>query len=190
MCNPACIQFAISHILRQDVAGKSVLEVGSYNMNGSFRDHIRYFAPASYFGVDAQPGPGVDQECNAESLLEEFGPCSFDVVLSTEMLEHVADWRKVITNLKQVLKPGGTVILTTRSFGFPHHDYPRDYWRFETHDMQAIFLDFHIQALMPDPSEPGVFVKATRPDPYRETDLSRIALYSMSERKRSLRRIG
>jgi SAM-dependent methyltransferase len=190
VCNAACIQFAISHILRQDVHGKSVLEVGSYNINGSFRDHIRYFAPASYLGVDAQPGPGVDQVCNAESLLENFGPCSFGVVVSTEMLEHVSDWRKVITNLKQVLKPGGAVILTTRSLGFPHHDFPRDYWRFETHDMQAIFSDFHIQALMPDPSEPGVFVKAMRPEPYRENDLSRIALYSMAEHKRSLRRVG
>jgi SAM-dependent methyltransferase len=190
MCNPACMQFAISHILRQDVHDKSVLEVGSCNVNGSFRDHIRFFGPASYLGVDLQPGPGVDQLCDAESLIETFGPYSFDVVISTEMLEHVSDWRRVVTNLKQVLRPGGVVILTTRSLGFPHHDYPRDYWRFETHDMQAIFSDFHIQALMPDPSDPGVFMKAIRPDPYHENDLSRIALYSMSEQQRSLRQAG
>ena len=34
MCNPACMEFAISHILRQDVHDKSVLEVGSCNVNG------------------------------------------------------------------------------------------------------------------------------------------------------------
>src|SRR5579859_2787949 len=100
MCNPACIQFAIWHIGREEVFGKSVIEVGSYNVNGSFRDHIMYYAPASYLGVDAKPGPGVDRVCQAEQLLNSFQPSSFDLVVSTEMLEHVQDWRLVVRNLK------------------------------------------------------------------------------------------
>jgi SAM-dependent methyltransferase len=179
MCNPACIQFAIWHIGREDVFHKAVLEVGSCNVNGSFRDHICYFGPASYTGVDAAAGPGVDRICPAEELLTVFEPCSFDLVVSTEMLEHVADWRLVISNLKQLVRPGGALVLTTRSYGFPEHGYPDDYWRFETYDMQRIFSDFHIRALMPDPSEPGVFIKALRPDPYEPNDLGAIRVFSM-----------
>jgi SAM-dependent methyltransferase len=185
MCNPACIQFAISHIGRDDVQGKSVLEVGSRNVNGSFRDHISYFGPASYTGVDAIPGPGVDRVCPAEELLTMFKPSSFDLVVSTEMLEHVADWRLVVSNLKQLLKPGGALVLTTRSYGFPLHGYPDDFWRFETYDMQPIFSDFLIKVLMPDPSEPGVFIKAVRPDPYEPNDLGAIRIFSMRTQERS-----
>lgn len=186
MCNPACLQFAISHLGCQDIQGRSVIEVGSCNVNGSFRDHIRYFQPAAYLGVDSAPGPGVDRICAAEALLDTFGPGSFDLVVSTEMLEHVRDWRLVITNLKELLQPDGALVITTRSHGFPYHEYPGDFWRFETYDMQRIFADFHIAVLMPDPSEPGVFLKALRPSAYNPMDLSNIALYSMGAERRVL----
>lgn len=184
MCNPACIQFALDHIHREDIYGKSVIEVGSCNVNGSFRDHVRYFSPASYLGVDAHPGPGVDQVCMAEQLIETFGAERFDLLISTEMLEHVRDWPVIVTNMKQLLKPQGAIVITTRSFGFPFHGYPDDYWRYETEDIQAIFADFYIRALMPDPSEPGVFLKAVRPAIWNPVNLKSIELYSMKMERR------
>ena len=186
MCNPACIRFALDHLHREDITRKSVIEVGSCNVNGSFRDHVRYFGPASYLGVDAAPGPGVDQVCPAEQLVETFGPECFDLLISTEMLEHVRDWPSVITDMKQLVKPNGMVVITTRSFGFPLHCYPDDYWRYETEDMQRIFADFHIRALMPDPSEPGVFLKVVRPPGWSPADLKSIELYSMKLERRAL----
>jgi 2-polyprenyl-3-methyl-5-hydroxy-6-metoxy-1,4-benzoquinol methylase len=45
---------------------------------------------------------------SAERLLEYFGPESFDVVIATELLERVLDWRLVVNNLKGVV---GTVKL-------------------------------------------------------------------------------
>jgi len=39
----------------------------------------------------------------AENLIKRFGPESFDVVIATELLEHVIDWRRVINNMKTVL---------------------------------------------------------------------------------------
>ena len=184
MCNPACIRFALDHIGRLDVEGKSVLEVGSHNVNGSFRDHIQYFRPASYLGVDARAGPGVDQVCRAEDLLSTFGSASFDLIVSTEMLEHVAEWRIVVRNLKECVKPWGKLVITTRSFGFPLHQYPDDYWRFETYDLQHIFADFQIETLMKDPSEPGVFLKAVRPQSAAPVDLDSVSLFSMKTQER------
>ena len=186
MCNPACIRFALDHIGRPDVEGKSVIEVGSLNVNGSFRDHVRYFGPAQYVGVDRTLGPGVDRICIAEELVETFGPASFDLVVSTEMLEHVVDWRVIILNLKELLRPEGVLVVTTRSFGFPYHEWPYDMWRYETYDMQRIFSDFQLRALMPDPWAPGVFLKAVRPANYVPADLSGIALYSMQSKERTV----
>jgi len=48
-----------------------------------------------------------------EELVEHFGTESFDVIIATELLEHVKDWRLVINNMKQVLKPGGYIYITT-----------------------------------------------------------------------------
>lgn len=36
----------------------------------------------------------------------------YDLVVCCEVLEHVAEWEKVVTNMRRVLKPGGVLILT------------------------------------------------------------------------------
>jgi SAM-dependent methyltransferase len=179
MCNKACLDFGDKAITDQDVRGKRILEVGSRDVNGSVREIVGRFAPAEYVGVDIEEGPGVDQVCGVDELVSRFGPESFDAVLSTEMIEHVRDWRSAITQLKTVLRPGGILLITTRSKGFPYHDYPSDYWRFELDDMQRIFSDMSIEALEGDPSEPGVFVKARRPEVFKPNDLSAVNLFSI-----------
>ena len=100
------------------------------------------------------------------------------------MLEHVADWRLVVKNLKECVTPLGKLVITTRSYGFPMHQYPDDYWRFETYDMQRIFADFEIETLMKDPSEPGVFLKSARPRMLSPVDLDSIFLFSMKTQER------
>jgi len=162
MCNPACIDFGARVVSVDDVRGKRVIEVGSMNVNGSLRATIEALGPAKYIGVDLGEGPGVDEVCPAEALVARFGEASFDLVVCTEMLEHVREWRVAVTNLKGLVAPGGVLLVTTRSKGFPYHEYPFDYWRFEPDDMRAIFADFAIEVLERDTYMPGVFMKARR----------------------------
>jgi SAM-dependent methyltransferase len=161
-----------------EIANKRVVEVGSHNVNGSARPLIEALGPAEYVGVDITPGLGVDVVLDAEHLLDRFEPGSFDVVISTEMVEHVRDWRKVFNNMKRLCAPGGWVVVTTRSRGFQYHGYPNDFWRYEMSDMMAIFADFSIEVLEKDPNSPGVYV-AARERSMTFTDLDPIALYSM-----------
>ena len=179
MCNHSCIQFGRNNLSDIEVRGKATLEVGSRNINGSLRGIVEAFSPGSYIGVDMVPGDGVDQLCNAEKLIERFGQESFDVLISTEMLEHVRDWCKVVENFKLLLRPAGLLLITTRSRGFPYHEAPFDFWRYEISDMRQIFSDFTIETLESDPEEPGVFLKARKPANYVPNDLSDYALYSM-----------
>jgi len=102
-------------------------------------------------------------------------------------MEHVRDWRGVIHNIKGVVRPGGTVVVTTRSPGFPFHGFPFDYWRYRPDDMRAIFGDMVIEALEDDPLSPGVFVKMRKPEPFEERDLRSHALHSMLAGKPALR---
>jgi len=144
----------------------------------------RFCRPREYIGIDIEAGKYVDIVLPAERLVDHFGPESFDVVISTEVIEHVFDWRLVINNMKAVLRRGGYIYVTTRSKGFPYHAYPYDFWRYETSDMIRIFKDFEIIRLETDWEAPGVFLKARKPINWRPIDLNNIELYSIVLGKR------
>lgn len=186
MCTRSCLDFVKNCFSPDEIRDRSVVEVGALDVNGSARSLVMALAPASYLGVDMQEGHGVDEVCPAEQLIGHFGENRFDVVLSTEMMEHVFDWRMVLHNLKTILKPGGLLVITTRSPGFGYHAYPYDFWRYQTDDMRALFADFQILELIDDPLSPGVFIKARKPADFKEADVSKIALHSMITGRRSL----
>lgn len=184
MCNANCILFAAINLLDYEIRGKDVIEVGSLDINGSVRPFIMKFKPSKYIGIDLREGPGVDIVCDAINLVEKFGKESFEIVISTELLEHVKEWRTVISNIKNLCKSNGIILLTTRSYGFDYHDYPYDYWRFELEDMVEIFSDCDIISLEKDLSSPGLFIKVKKPKIFLENDLSSYKLYSVITGKR------
>lgn len=136
MCNQWCLEFskrALGHL----GSPSRMLEVGSLDVNGSVRSVLGQ-AVSSYFGVDIRPGPGVDEVLDVAQLSERFGERAFDVVASTEMLEHCFDWQGALFQMLGVLRPDGLFLLTTRSPGFPLHDHPADYWRFEKQELERL----------------------------------------------------
>ncbi len=179
MCHVSCIVFGAKYLSKDEVKGKKVLEVGSHDVNGSLRPIIESWEPAEYIGVDIKKGPGVDVICNADNIVEHFGKETFDIVISTELLEHVWDWRRVISNIKNICKSNGIILITTRSYGFPYHAYPYDFWRYELEDMKNIFSDCELMVLENDFQAPGVFIKVTKPTNFGEKDLARCTLYSV-----------
>ncbi|MFH0892312.1 MAG: class I SAM-dependent methyltransferase [Candidatus Falkowbacteria bacterium] len=184
MCNANCVIFGVKNLNESEIGGKKVIEVGALDVNGSLRPIVEKLNPAEYIGVDIERGSGVDRICRAEDLVKEFGPESFDAVITNELLEHVKDWRAAIANIKNICRPGGVILITTRSGGFPYHAYPHDYWRYEPEDMKKIFADCEIIALERDPEAPGVFVKIRKPDDFVANSLDDIDLYSMVSGRR------
>lgn len=85
---------------------RNVLEVGSHNINGSPR---KYFWFCDYTGVDLSKGKGVDIVGIFSALRIKQ---KYDVVVSTEMLEHDVFWASSLTKMYCKLKPGGLLILT------------------------------------------------------------------------------
>jgi SAM-dependent methyltransferase len=185
MCNLTDVTFVVKNLAREDIRGRRVLEVGSLNVNGSVRSIIESYGPGEYVGVDIVKGPGVDKICYVENLLDQFGENKFDVVICTELLEHVRYWRKAVSNIKGVCEFNGTILLSTRSYGFPYHGHPYDFWRYEMDDVRNIFSDCDILASESDLLAPGVLVKLRKPIGFIENDLSNYALYSIVVGKRA-----
>lgn len=179
VCNSSGQQFCLYALQSEPVREKRVLEVGALDINGSIRGLITEFGPSEYLGIDIEAGPGVDIVCDGGDVLRRFGAASFDVVIATEVLEHVRDWRAIVHNMKGVLRPGGVIVITTRSPGFPFHGFPFDYWRYRPDDMRAIFGDMQIETIESDPMSPGVFMKARKPESFDEHELGSVAIYSM-----------
>lgn len=97
--------------------GKRVLELGSLNINGSPRE---FFEDCEYVGVDRQAGNGVDVVCRAHEYTSRK---KFDVVVSTEMLEHDKYADKTIENAWKLLKKGGWLIGTAANVNrAPHYE--------------------------------------------------------------------
>jgi len=115
--------FVALAVKKYDLRHKKVLEIGSYNVNGS----VRWLFKGDYTGIDREAGPGVDLLMNASDM--DLDDHSFDVVVSTSQLEHDPTFWLTLAEVGRVLRSGGHFILTTHTTGFPPHNGP-DFYRF------------------------------------------------------------
>ncbi len=97
-----------------------VLEVGSYNVNGSVRE--LFSAPTLYIGLDVAPGRDVDVVCSGADYDTDV---RFEVTISTECFEHTADWRRILHNMHRLTVPGGLVLFTCAANQRHEHGTPR-----------------------------------------------------------------
>lgn len=85
----------------------AVLEIGSHDVNGSVRPIFR--EATHYHGIDIAAGPGVDEVADAAQWHAQK---TYDVVVSTEVLEHAPRWDLILDNAWEALADGGRLIFT------------------------------------------------------------------------------
>lgn len=140
-----------------------VLEVGAYNVNGSVRPVIKPLA-TSYVGTDMSAGDCVDRVVNNADLLTVFECQSFDTVICCECLEHDLHALQTVGYLHSLVKPGGLLAITTPTFKFPEHKYPKDYWRFgEDAYREVLFAGFEIIQLSHLKNDPIIACVGRKP---------------------------
>ena len=184
MCNVNCIIWVAKRINKEEISDKKIIEVGSYDVNGNVRCVVELLAPAEYIGADIVRGPGVDIVCAAENLVEKFGKESFDVIISTCALEHLKDWKRAISNIKNICKPNGIILIIVPS-NWSYHEHPYDFWRYNKDDIKNIFSDCSILALEEDAQRPSlIYAKIRKPNRFVEKDLTQYQLYSIITNKR------
>jgi SAM-dependent methyltransferase len=176
----SCVVFAGKSLLPEIVKGKRVIDVGACDFNGSVRPLIEAYVPSEYIGIDMIPGPSVDRVINANDLAQAYGPESFDIVICMETMEHSRYWRKTLSNIKMILKPGGYLVLTAPAPGYCYHGHPTDFWRYTPEDFKNLLSDFEIINTEYDKDGPGSFIFARKPESnFQQNDLSQYPLFSI-----------
>ena len=128
--------------------GAKVLDAGA-----GTAPYRELFAHCEYLTADwsASVHPGA-RDADIVASLDEL-PVSdhtFEAVLNTQVLEHVADPRKVASELFRVLVPGGRLWLTV-PLTWPLHEEPYDFWRFTSHGLRHLLegAGFRVERLEP-----------------------------------------
>jgi SAM-dependent methyltransferase len=87
------------------------------------------------FAMDVTRHRTLDCVASVEDL--PFGSASLALVISQEVIEHVADPWRAVSEAARVLKPGGRLYLQA-PFVIGYHPSPRDYWRFTAEGLRRL----------------------------------------------------
>lgn len=123
-----------------DKLGDNVLEIGSRMTNQQCWWIVnRDLAKGRWTGIDMQEGHGVDLVADIHDLPTDWNG-QFSGVLCSEVLEHVARPWVALPKLKQVIRPGGWMVVTTLT-SFPIHGFPDDYYRYTPSGLKLLLED-------------------------------------------------
>lgn len=135
-----------------------VLDIGSLDLNGNNR---YLFENYKYLGVDIGYGNNVDLVCPGHKLRDSEG---FDIVISTECLEHDEYWIDTLCNMVDLTKKDGLFLLSCATTGRPEHGtknkspldspFTTDYYKNITIndiqfaiDIQSVFKQYELKTI-------------------------------------------
>lgn len=138
---------------REVPVGSKVLDVGSRDVNGTFKDS---FTHCEYTGIDIEAGKNVD--IVVEPYNYPFPDESFPYIISGSTLEHVCHPWRWIKEVSRILQKGGKLCIIV-PYQHSYHEHPVDCWRIYPEGMRALFEEgglTTITAEMHDGSYGGV----------------------------------
>jgi len=124
------------YLVGKDNESLSILDIGSSDVNGSYRPLFN--RPAwRYLGVDLAAGPNVDIVLDTPYSWRQIGTHTQDLLISGQAFEHIEYFWITWLEMVRVLRPGGHIFLIAPSRG-PEHRYPQDCWRFYPDGYRAL----------------------------------------------------
>lgn len=127
------------------------------------------FGSCTYHRADLAGAEDVDFQYGADSQLPSE-LADYDCVLSSQVLEHVPSPSSYLAECYRVLKPGGSLVLSTHGL-FADHAYPHDYWRWTVYGLQKLVeqLGFKVDRMVKLTTGPRAAVCLAERELYRVT---------------------
>ena len=112
MCQSASEQKWVNEIkdkFPEKFQGADVLDVGSANLNGTYKPFFSQAGCSMYTGIDVMPFNNVD----IVSPVHLYNPDKlYDIVFSASQLEHDLHWKESLMQFIKLCKPGGMIIIS------------------------------------------------------------------------------
>ena len=126
----------IEQVVRQFIDQKQGLVLADYGCgNRPYQPLVAPFV-AKYVGIDLPENPRADIHIMPAGQIQ-MPAQSVDVVLSTQVLEHVEDPSLYLSEAHRILKDEGLLILSTHGYWMFHPD-PTDFWRWTSAGLQKV----------------------------------------------------
>ena len=124
-----------------DIPHAHVLDVAPQVHEGA----KEFFKLATVLTLDIESGANIRADiCRDNSDL--ISGNSIDIVICTEVLEHVSNPFAAAIEINRILKPGGKAYITT-PFNFRIHGPLPDNWRFTIHGLRQLFSHMEILSI-------------------------------------------
>lgn len=130
------MKWFVDHYIPEDKPVR-VLDVGSYDVNGSYRSLFDNRNNVYYVGLDMSDGPNVDYVPEDPYVWSELQDESFDFIISGSAFEHIEyPWLTMEQIFGKLKKGGFACILAPHTIG--EHRYPVDCYRYFSDGFRAL----------------------------------------------------
>lgn len=115
--------------------GAAVLDAGAGKTPYKNLFEHAHYESADFCQVDQKEYGEITYVCDLAHIPVPDG--KYDLVLLTQVLEHVPEPRLVLAELYRIIKPGGELWLTAPLY-FEEHDIPYDFYRYTQYGLSHI----------------------------------------------------
>ena len=131
--NDYLIRIFITHVFTQLElpSGRILLDLGCGNQPYK-AIYNRYVKQVVSVDIEQRDAPLT---LISDSQFLPFSNNSFDIILFSEVIEHIPDYKLALNEISRVLSPGGYLIITW-PFNYSMHELPYDYLRITEFGMQ------------------------------------------------------
>lgn len=133
-CSLVILLDRLTYLVESDLlpTGESLLDLGCGNKPYEMLFRKKF---GKYVGADLAGNKDADLLIDSDGRVQ-CTDNTFDCVLSSQVLEHVTSPQLYLGEARRVLKPGGSLVLSTHGL-WPYHPDPTDFWRWTVDGLQV-----------------------------------------------------